>query len=365
MNPTTTLVTIHPRCRPEPQRTTPVAVEEQAPVAIPKHMWSASIGDIRVNLVRLRPQVNEGGDARFEAGCWLMALRRKSAHGTWSIHATECGFSVRHARKLIQFATGVVEMGLTNEDVKGFGIDQLNRMGRVGRKKEYHDQIAAIKEKHTDGTAHPNIVVADALDYLKRLKSNSVPFIITDPPYGIGRFYGDRNNPQPTDWQEADNPTDHGEWIRPYWDECRRVVAPGGSVVFWQSPDYLPYFPAMFPGALIDILPRNYRGSRTYEPLVRWTKPGGKPHHPMPTVLPIQEGRKDNQTWNEHHPCPKNSYEVRVAVRFYATPGSVVLDPFLGTGTIAAEALKWGCVPHGCDRNPEYVKLTLARLAEC
>ena len=341
-------VTIHPQGRHP--------LEESMTVT---EIMELGVEDIRVNLRRLRPQVEEGSDARFEAGCFFIALKIKVGHGSWQSEARASGYSVQHARKLKQLAQGVLRLGLSPEAVKGMSIDRVNRAVRVGRKAEYEGEVERQAELHADPHAHPTLVVADAGDYLRGIESNSVPFVISDPPFGIGKCYAD--------WTEADNPVDHAAWVRPFWEECRRVVAPGGTVVFFQHSGYLPHFQAMFPGCLIDILPVNYRGSKTYVPLLRWTKPGAgasRPQTPaLATVLPYADGRKDNHEWHEAHPCPKNSYEVRRVVRHYATPGSVVLDPFLGTGTIAAEALAWGCVPWGCDRNPEYVRLALARLA--
>ena len=45
-------------------------------------------------------------------------------------------------------------------------------------------------------------------------------------------------------------------------------------------------------------------------------------------------------------------------------PGDVVLDPFMGSGTVGAVAEKCGRRWFGCDVNPEYAPLAAARTAQ-
>lgn len=52
---------------------------------------------------------------------------------------------------------------------------------------------------------------------------------------------------------------------------------------------------------------------------------------------------------------------VRRILREYATPQAHILDPFMGSGVGAVEALRYGCAFTGCDINPLAVKLTQVR----
>ena len=49
-------------------------------------------------------------------------------------------------------------------------------------------------------------------------------------------------------------------------------------------------------------------------------------------------------------------------VRRFTTPGQLVVDPFLGSGTTAAVALRSGRRFIGCEIDEKYVEITRARL---
>ncbi|MEN2992896.1 MAG: DNA methyltransferase [Bacteroidia bacterium] len=63
------------------------------------------------------------------------------------------------------------------------------------------------------------------------------------------------------------------------------------------------------------------------------------------------------------HPYPAMFHfgVVRRVLREYAPVGSHILDPFMGSGVAAVEALAHGCAFTGCDLNPLAVKLTQVR----
>jgi DNA modification methylase len=44
-------------------------------------------------------------------------------------------------------------------------------------------------------------------------------------------------------------------------------------------------------------------------------------------------------------------------------PGSLILDPFLGSGTTGIAALREGFSFLGCEMNPDYVRIAEARIA--
>ena len=65
------------------------------------------------------------------------------------------------------------------------------------------------------------LILGDCLDKLKRLEDNSVDSIVTDPPYGIS-FMGNK-------W-DYDVPSVD------VWNECYRVLKPGGHLLSFSSP---------------------------------------------------------------------------------------------------------------------------------
>jgi len=50
-------------------------------------------------------------------------------------------------------------------------------------------------------------------------------------------------------------------------------------------------------------------------------------------------------------------------IRMVARKGSVILDPFMGSGTTAVAAIQEGVSWIGCEREPEYVKIINGRIA--
>lgn len=51
-------------------------------------------------------------------------------------------------------------------------------------------------------------------------------------------------------------------------------------------------------------------------------------------------------------------------IRSFAPPGGLVLDPFAGSGTTGAVAVRWGRRFAGCDLRASQVELTRRRISE-
>ena len=61
----------------------------------------------------------------------------------------------------------------------------------------------------------------DCLETMKRMEDNSLDLIVTDPPYGFGRFKGDEK--------------DYLDSVGPRLRECVRVLKDGGSLFVFTS----------------------------------------------------------------------------------------------------------------------------------
>jgi DNA modification methylase len=64
------------------------------------------------------------------------------------------------------------------------------------------------------------------------------------------------------------------------------------------------------------------------------------------------------------HPTVKSTALMRYLVRLVAAPGSLVLDPFAGSGSTGRGALLEGCRFIGIERDEQYVEIARARLTE-
>src|SRR5258708_437145 len=64
-----------------------------------------------------------------------------------------------------------------------------------------------------------------------------------------------------------------------------------------------------------------------------------------------------------HHPAPYPSELAERLIRMFSFVGDTVLDPFMGTGTTAVAAAKWGRNSIGFEIDSHYHEQSLKRLA--
>jgi len=69
------------------------------------------------------------------------------------------------------------------------------------------------------------------------------------------------------------------------------------------------------------------------------------------------------QDTNTEHPCPFPERIVEPLVAASCPPDGIVIDPFTGSGTTGAVALRLGRRFLGCELNPEYVAMSRNRIA--
>ena len=78
-------------------------------------------------------------------------------------------------------------------------------------------------------TKYGKVYKGDCLKIMKKMKSNSVDTIITDPPAGIG-FMG-------KDWDKDRGGRDKWiKWMTKIMKQCKRVIKPGGIILVWSIP---------------------------------------------------------------------------------------------------------------------------------
>ena len=63
----------------------------------------------------------------------------------------------------------------------------------------------------------------DVVEGLRKLESNSVDCIILDPPYNIGKDYGNNRTKLEMD--------DYVSWAQTWLAECERVLKPNGTMI--------------------------------------------------------------------------------------------------------------------------------------
>lgn len=268
---------------------------------------------------------------------------------------------------------------------------------------------AGVAWSMTDSTRHL-LIQGDARD-LSFLEDESVHLVATSPPYWTLKRYRDHPG-------QMGHIADYEEFIEELadvWRECYRVLVPGGRLVCVVGDVCLSRrnngrhlvmplhadivvscrrigFDNLNPIIWYKIANASYEVTsgggflgKPYEPnaiikndmefILMQRKPGGyrKPTAEQRRLSMISKeefAEWFRQSWHmtgastRDHPAP---FPVELAyrlVRMFSFHGDTVLDPFCGTGSTMAAALRAGRNSIGIEIDPEYCRLAIERLTE-
>jgi site-specific DNA-methyltransferase (adenine-specific) len=271
----------------------------------------------------------------------------------------------------IQRVTEAVILSRHMEDPDVAKAKSQKEAMKVVRKKAEAAHRAVLAEKFDQSTTPHILLRGSAFELLPSLPSSHFDLILTDPPYGVGAdTFGDM----------ASTGHEYKDDIE-YAMQCYSVLARQGFRVTKAIATLYAFcdirrFPAIemeltlagwdvWPAPLIwnklnGMLPKPDFGPRkTYEAIIMATK--GNPHFlktgaPDVLTFPLKEET------NHGAQKPVDLY-VELITRS-ALPGSAVLDPFSGSGTIFPAANKAKVIATGFEINPEYFNLGLSRMNE-
>lgn len=234
-------------------------------------------------------------------------------------------------------------------------------------------------------TSNTKILCGDAIAELKYISSHSIDLIVADPPYNLGKNYG--NNHDLKGFDEYLKFTKH--WLT----EAKRVLKEDGTIYVFMGVRFVSY--------LYDILDRELE--LYFNSWISWhytqglgkTK-GFSPRHD--DILMFTKSKKYNfyldnirvpqkyyrsrnnmrganpgDVWlfshvhycngnRQKHPTQKPEGLIERMVLASTKEGDIVIDPFSGSGTTlrVCQQLNRQCI--GIELNPEYVENTKHRL---
>jgi len=245
------------------------------------------------------------------------------------------------------------------------------------------------------------ITLGDCLPWLRTLPDQSVDLIVSSPPYNIGKEYETRRALSV-----------YLEEQTQVLSECHRVLKPTGSI-FWQVGSYsrdgalIPLDVKFFP-ILEDLgmVPRNRiawvrphglharaKFSARYETVLWFTKTSDykfdldairvpqkyqnkKAHrgankgelssNPLgknPGDVWLFQNVKHNHEEQTIHPAQFPEDMIARIVLCSTDPGDVVLDPYMGTGTVAVVARDHGRRYLGAELDPSYYSVAQRRIS--
>ena len=101
---------------------------------------------------------------------------------------------------------------------------QLHQSNDVNNVEEEKEKEEEEKEKE-EASGPQQIIHGDTLDILPTLDANSAQIIIADPPYNIGKDFGNQSDKQPMD--------EYLIWCEKWIKECIRVLKPNGTMFIY------------------------------------------------------------------------------------------------------------------------------------
>ncbi len=267
-------------------------------------------------------------------------------------------------------------------------------------RKRYADlpTLAEIRMDPPFSALLDRIYSGDCVEGMSLLPDETIDLVFADPPYNIGKDYG--NNHKRLSDQEYREWSD--QWIR----EAVRLLKPTGSIYVCSDWRYSGMIQALLDSHCIvknRITWRREKGrgsrrnwknnmediwfavkSENYvfnveEVKIKkqvlapyrengepkdWVEENGERYrytHPaniwIDTVVPFW-----SMPENTPHPTQKPEMVVERVIKASSSPGDVVLDPFMGSGTTAVVASRLGRRFIGFEINKEYVRLSAKRL---
>lgn len=239
----------------------------------------------------------------------------------------------------------------------------------------------------------------DCLELMKSIPDASVDIVITSPPYNIGKAYDDFRSIN-----------GYIEWQSSIISECARLIKPGGTIC-WQVGNYIskgcvyPIDCLLFSEFLkYSLLPRNRivwtfghglhcskRFSGRHESILCFSK--GEQYFCLDPVRVPQKyptkryykgpkkgelsgnplGKNPGDVWNisnvkhnhpekTEHPCQFPEALVSRLVMSMSKKGSIVLDPFMGSGTTGVVCVNSGRKFIGIEKDENYFQIAKDRI---
>ena len=203
------------------------------------------------------------------------------------------------------------------------------------------------------------VVHGDCIQVLPTLPSESVDLVVTDPPYFVR--YKDRSG------RSIANDSDPGSILGAF-DELYRVLKPNTFCVSfygWTAIDafFAAWKRAGFKAVGHIVWHKGYASRRgilnaRHEQAYLLAK--GRPQQPAQALDDVQPWE---YTGNRVHPTEKAVSVLMPLIQSFSQPGSLILDPFAGSGSTLVSAALAGRNYLGIELEAQYIEHARRRLA--
>jgi DNA modification methylase len=235
--------------------------------------------------------------------------------------------------------------------------------------------------------ANIDLRCGNALELFKRIEESSVDVVIADPPYNLGKNYGNNHDLKAFD--------EYIDFTKSWLSQAKRVLKPTGTIYVFMGVKFISY--------LYDILDRELemffnswivwhytqglgktKGfSPRHDDILMFTKSNKFIFNLDDVRVPQKYYRAKNNmrganpgdVWKfshvhycnpnrQNHPTQKPEGLIERMVLASSHENGMVLDPFSGSGTTLRVCQQLNRQAVGFELNPEYVEMTKIRLNE-
>lgn len=294
-------------------------------------------------------------------------------------------------------------MSITNNGQRVLSVD--NDLAVVVTEDEsYPDTVFDFDKLFVEPLTEENMrsdnslaILGESISVLKKMKDKSVQLIFADAPYNIGKNFGNNSDK----WESVHA---YIEWCKIWIDECMRVLSDTGTMYFMTATQHMSYLDVFVSekynvlcriiwtydssgvqskkmyGSLYEpilMINKNKKATFTfnYKDILVEAKTGAKRKlidYRKNPPQPYSTEKVPGNVWDfsrvrfkmdeyENHPTQKPEVLLERIVKASSNPGDVVLDPFSGSFTTSAMAVRLGRVGIGIDLNEEYYEIGLRR----
>ncbi len=244
------------------------------------------------------------------------------------------------------------------------------------------------------------VVEGDCIELMKQIPDKSIDFVFSDPPYhlsngGITVKSGRMASVDKGNWDTSGGLGVDLEFHRRWLSEVRRVLTDDGSIavsgsyhsiyrcgflleelgfrilndIVWHKPNGAPNltrrnFAASHETVLWAARSRQSKQVFNYETMRSWDESRDRLKNPgkqMRSVWSIATTPRSEKQFG-WHPTQKPLELLRRFIAACTEPGSVVMDPFCGSGTTGVAAVEAGRPFIGFEIDHDYAALARARL---
>lgn len=251
-----------------------------------------------------------------------------------------------------------------------------------------------FEEVHNDNSM---AILGDSINVLKQIKDKSINLIFADAPYNIGKDFGNNSDK----WESVES---YISWCKEWIDECMRVLTDDGSMYFMTATQHMPYldtfvaekynvlcrivwvydssgvqskkvYGSLYEPILMINKSKKSKYTFNYEDILVEAKTGSQRKlidYRKNPPQPYNTQKVPGNVWEfsrvrfkmdeyENHPTQKPEALLERIIKASSNEGDIVLDPFSGSFSTSAVAVRLGRAAIGIDLNEEYFEIGIRR----